>query len=126
LSIEQTQGTVMDEKIEKAFGVANYMSTLSNQRRIILEEYNQKLTYYISGATFRVDYSLINFAKNLVDMGHTEDIVFVDANNQPVIIKDVQDFLDNITSVYFEAVNAYQTKFAELKRKRSVKDLVEL
>lgn len=116
----------MDEKIEKAFGVANYMSTLSNQRRIILEEYNQKLTYYINGATFRVDYSLINFAKNLVDMGHAEDIVFVDANNQPVIIKDVQDFLDNITSVYFEAVNEYHTKFAEIKRKRSVKDLVEL
>jgi len=116
----------MDEKIEKAFAVANYMSTLSNQRRIILEEYTQKLVYYINGATFNVDYNLINFAKNLIDLGHTEDIVFVDANDQPVIIKDVQDFLDNIISVYFEAVNEYHTKFAEIKRKRKVQDLVNL
>lgn len=116
----------MDEKIEKAFAVANYMSTLSNQRRIILEEYTQKLVYYINGATFKVDYNLINFAKNLVDLGHTEDIAFVDANNQPVIITDVQDFLDNIISVYFEAVNEYATKFAEIKRKRKVQDLVDL
>jgi len=116
----------MDERIEKAFEVANYMATLSNQRRVILEEYNQKLVYYINGATFRVDYNLINFAKNLVDMTHTENIAFVDANNQPVIIADVQDFLDNLISVYFEAVNEYQTKFAEIKKKRNVKDLVEL
>ena len=117
---------IMDERIEKAFEVANYMATLSNQRRVILEEYNQKLVYYINGATFRVEYNLINFAKNLIDLGHTEDIAFVDANNQPVIIKDVQDFLDNLLSVYFEAVNEYQTKFAEIKKKRNVKDLVEL
>ena len=116
----------MDEKIEKAFAVANYMDTLSNQRRIILEEYTQKLVYYSNGATFKVDYNLINFSKNLIDLGHTEDIAFVDANNQPVIISNVQDFLDNILSVYFEAVNEYQTKFAEIKRKRNVKDLVEL
>jgi hypothetical protein len=116
----------MDEKIEKAFAVANYMATLSNQRRIILEEYTQKLVYYSNGATFKVDYNLINFSKNLIDLGHTEDIAFVDANNQPVIISNVQDFLDNILSVYFEAVNEYQTKFAEIKRKRNVKDLVEL
>jgi hypothetical protein len=116
----------MDERIEKAFEVANYMATLSNQRRVILEEYNQKLVYYINGATFKVDYNLINFAKNLVDIGQTENVVFVDANNQPVIITDVQDFHDNLLSVYFEAVNEYQTKFAEIKKKRNVKDLVEL
>jgi len=116
----------MDERIEKAFEVANYMATLSNQRRVILEEYNQKLVYYINGATFKVDYNLINFAKNLVDIGQTENVVFVDANNQPVIIVDVQDFHDNLLSAYFEAVNEYQTKFAEIKKKRNVKDLVEL
>lgn len=116
----------MDERIEKAFEVANYMATLSNQRRIILEEYNQKLVYYTNGATFKVDYNLINFAKNLIDLGHINDIVFIDSNNQPVIISDVQDFLDNLLSVYFESVNEYYTKFVDIKKKRNVKDLVNL
>ena len=31
----------MDEKLEKAFGVANYMATLTNQKRIIKEEFDQ-------------------------------------------------------------------------------------
>jgi len=116
----------MDERIEKAFAVANYMSTLSNQRRVILEEYNQKLVYYTNGATFKVTPELINFAKTILDIGHTADIAFVDTNDFPVIIDDVQDFFDNIVGVYVEATNEYAAKFAELKNKRKISDIVDL
>lgn len=116
----------MDERIEKAFAVANYMATLSNQRRIILEEYNQKLSYYTNGATFKINPELINFTKTLIDLGHTSDIPFLDSNSLPVIISDVQDFFDNIVSVYFEALNTYTAKYNEIKSKRKVGDIVEL
>jgi hypothetical protein len=116
----------MDERIEKAFAVANYMATLSNQRRIILEEYNQKLSYYTNGATFKINPELINFTKTLIDLGHTTDIPFLDSNSLPVVISDVQDFFDNIVSVYFEALNTYTSKYNEIKSKRKVGDIVEL
>ena len=116
----------MDEKIEKAFAVANYMATLSNQRRIILEEYNQKLLYYANGATFQVSPQLINFTKTLIDLGHLEDVAFIDSNNLPVVISDVSDFFEDITSIYFESTNEYSVKYAELKSKRKISDIVEL
>lgn len=116
----------MDERIEKAFQVANYMATLSNQRRIILEEFNQKVIYYVNGATFKITPELISFTKAVIDIGHTEDVAFVDANNFPVIIADVRDFFDNIVAVYFEAINEYAAKFAEIKSKRKVEDIVSL
>ena len=116
----------MDERIEKAFAVANYMATLSNQRRIILEEFNQKLVYYVNGGTFKVGPELINFIKNVLDLGHTTDIPFIDSNNFPVVISDVQALFDNVVSVYFEALNEYSSRFAEIKSKRSVKDIVGL
>lgn len=116
----------MDERIEKAFAVANYMATLSNQRRIILEEFNQKLVYYVNGASFNINPELINFTKTILDLGYTEDVAFVDSSNFPVVIKDVQKFFDNILLLYMESLNAYAAKFAEIKSKRSVKDIVEL
>ena len=116
----------MDEKIEKAFAVANYMSTLSNQRRIILEEYNQKLIYYINGATFKVTPELVNFTKTIIDLGHVSDVAFVDANNFPVVINNVQEFFDDIVEVYFSAINEYSAKFAEIKSKRKIADIVGL
>ena len=116
----------MDQKIEKAFESTNYVASISLQRRILLEEYNQKLVYYTNGAAFKVDTALINFAKNLLDLGHTEDIVFVDINNLPIVVPDVQDFLDNLLSIHFEATNEYYTRYQSLKASRRVEAIVSL
>lgn len=116
----------MDERIEKAFAVANHMSTLSNQRRVILEEYNQKLVYYQNGGTFKISPELINFTKTALDLGHTTDLAFIDANDFPVVIADVQAFFDAITGIYFETLNEYSAKFIELKSKRRIGDIIEL
>lgn len=116
----------MDDRIEKAFAVANYMATLSNQRRIILEEYNQKLVYYINGATFKISPELINFTKTMLDLGHIDDVAFLDSNNLPVIINQVQTLFDDITSIYFEATNEYAAKYTEIRSKRKISDIVEL
>jgi hypothetical protein len=116
----------MDERVEKAFSVANHMATLSNQRRIILEEFNQKRVYYVNGGTFNITPELINFTKTTLDLGYTTDVAFIDANNFPVVISNVQEFLDNIVGVYYEVLNDYSAKFAELKSKRKIKDIIDL
>jgi hypothetical protein len=116
----------MDERIEKAFEVANYMATLSNQRRIILEEYNQKLVHYVNGATFQVSPQLISFTKIMLDAGYTNNIAFVDSNNFPVIVSDAREFFDSITLIYFEATNDYASKYAKIKSKRKIAEIIEL
>lgn len=116
----------MDERIEKAFDVANYMATLSNQRRIILEEFNQTLIYYINGATFKITPELINFTKTVIDLEHTTDVAFSDSNNLPVVIQDVQAFFDNIVAIYFESLNEYSAKYTEIASKRKIGSIVEL
>ena len=116
----------MDERIEKAFSVANYMATLSNQRRIILEEYNQALVHYVNGATFKITPELINFTKTLLDIGQTHDVAFVDSNNFPIIVADVQEFFDTIVAIYFGSTNEYAAKYADLKSKRKISDIVNL
>lgn len=116
----------MDEKLEKAFDVANYIATLSNQRRIILEEFNQKTVYYINGATFKINRELISFVYLMISAGHVEDVAFIDANNFPVVINDVNAFYADIVDVYFNAVNEYAARFAEIKNKRKIEDIVSL
>lgn len=115
----------MDEKIEKAFEVANYMATLSNQRRIILEEFNYALIYYINGATFKINPELINFTKTMIELGNTNN-VFLDSNNLPVIIPNIIDFYNNITTIYFKSLSEYHTKYTEISKKRKIMDIVEL
>lgn len=115
----------MDERIEKAFQTANYMASLTNLRRVALEEYNQSLIYYTQGATFTINRHLISFVKTLVDTGLTEAIL-LDDNNIPVKIENLEEFFTKILSLYSEATNAYLVKYAELKSKRKVEALISL
>ncbi len=79
----------MDERIEKAFQTANYMATLTNLRKVAIEELNQNLIYYFQGATFTIDRSLISFVKILIDSGQN-DFVLLDDNSIPVKIEDLR------------------------------------
>ena len=116
----------MDARIEKAFEVANYMATLSTQRRIIIEEFTQRLVYYVNGATFIINPELINFTKSVLDIGHTQEVAFVDSNTMPVIIHDVKEFFEDILNIYFESLNDYAVKYASIASKRNISDLVDL
>jgi hypothetical protein len=114
----------MDERIEKAFATANFMATLSNQRRIILEEYNQKLIYYVAGATFKITPALISFVKTMLEK--SDDLILIDSNNLPVKIDNTAKFLNDIISIYDTASAEYFEKYANIKNKRKIIDIVEL
>ena len=114
-----------DEKIEKALQTANYMATLSNQRRVIKEEFEQKIMYYHNGGTFKCDQSLIGFVKALIDSDQSS-VTIIDNNGLPIVIDSLEVFLENIIANYFEAVNEYAAKFNRIKNKRNIKDIVSL
>jgi hypothetical protein len=116
----------MDERIEKAFETANYMATLSNQKRIAQEEFEQQLIFYVNGSTFKITTDLISYIKTVIELGRTTDVVFIDSNNVPVLIDNVQKFLDNISSCYFTACQVYLDKYNDIRVKRKIKDIIEL
>lgn len=115
----------MDQYLEKAFDVANYMVTLANQKRILKEQFKQNLIYFYSGSTFSVNKELINFVKTMIDVGQT-DHVLIDDNDLPVHIENLSEFLDNILSIFSSASNEYYSKYQKLKNSRSVESLLDL
>ena len=115
----------MDERLEKAFQTANYMTALSNQRKVIFEEFQQSLIYYYQGSSFTVDRNLVTFISTLVTRDTAASVV-LDDNNIPVEITDLKLFLDEIISIYASATNNYLLKYNQIKSKRRVGDLMAL
>lgn len=116
----------MNEQIQKAFEVANYMSTLAAQKQIFKEEYHQDLVHYQNGGTFKATRELINFLEVLLGKGHVLDVVLIDDNNLPIEISDLKKFSEDILSRHFEAVNKYHSKYSRIKKNRSVEGLLDL
>jgi hypothetical protein len=115
----------MDEQLQKAFDIANYMTTLASQKKVLFEQYLQNTVFFYNGASFRVTRELINFTKTLIDLGQS-DTVLIDDNNLPTNITELDKFLQDLLNVYTLATNEYYTQYQKLKTNRSVESLVDL
>ena len=116
----------MDEKIEKAFGIANYMATLSGQKQILKEEYHQSLIFYHNGGMFTATRELINFVKTLTDISDATNAVLVDTNELPIDIDNLDKFLETALATYQCAINAYYTAYSTLRKNRTVEGIMSL
>lgn len=115
----------MDERLKKALDFSNYMVTLNNQKRVLKERYREQTVYYHLGGQFTVTKDLITFVNMLVDRGNTEDIVLIDDNETPIMVKNLEDFLSDITDTYFNAANEYHAEYEKLRKNRSVEKLID-
>jgi hypothetical protein len=113
----------MDERLKKALDYSNFMITLTNQKRILLEQYNNDLIYYFNSGQFTVSQHLISFCQSLLSLKQTETVL-VDDNGLPVEIENLEDFTKNILNVYFTASNRYLTEYTKLKKNRTVEGIV--
>jgi hypothetical protein len=113
----------MDERLKKALDFSNYMITLNNQKRILLEQYRNDLLYYFNGGQFSVSPQLISFCQSLLQLKQTETVL-VDDNGIPVEIENLDTFTKDIVNVYFTASNRYLTEYNKLKKNRTVESII--
>ena len=93
----------MDERLEKALDFSNYMVTLNSQKRVLKEKFREQTVFYHLGGQFTVNKQLMTFVSMLVEQGNDEDIVLVDDNETPIMVKDLADFQSEIlNTVHFQ------------------------
>ena len=113
----------MDEKLKNALEISNLMVTVNNSKRILKEQFNERIQHYHNGGKFVVTQELITFTKALVDMKQ-ESAVLLDVDGEPVRIDDLNAFLSTILLVYMEASNFYINEFQKIIKHRSVKGVL--
>lgn len=116
----------MDAQLQKALEFSNYRQTLSIQRKLLKEKLESKLTFAHAGGVFFIDRSLISFVQLCIDQGRTSGVPLIDINNNPILIKDLTKFRNEIFDRYFSANLEYLSEYEKIKKSRSVEKLVEL
>lgn len=115
----------MDERLQKALDVSNYMFAFNNQKRLLKEQYQENLVHYYQGSQFTITQELISFCQSLISMNQTGTIL-LDDNEHPTEIEDLSQFLSNLYSQYFKAANRYLVEYNKLKVNRSVESILDL
>lgn len=115
----------MDDRLEKALEHGAYRITLGMARKALALKFRNALLYSVNGGIFTVSDTLITFVSTLIQRGH-EDAVLIDDKDNPILIEGLAEFLDEITQVYFLAVNDYHAEYEKLRKARTVKTVTGL
>lgn len=115
----------MDDKLKNALDFSNYVITLYNHKRVILEKYNENVIFYNNGGKFTINQTLICFCKTLLDLGQCE-VVLIDDDGVPISIQNIQEFMNKILNVYTTSTNEYLSEYYKLIKNRSVAGIVDL
>jgi hypothetical protein len=115
----------MDERLQKALDISNYMVTLNNQKRLLQEQYQENLIHYYDGSQFTITQQLISFCQSLLAMNQ-ESTILIDDNQIPTDIENLEQFTQDLYSKYFESANRYLTEYNKLKTNRSVESIMSI
>ena len=112
-------------RLEKALEFSNTMQTFNLAKNNLKVKTQNLLSYSTNGGTFRVSQELIGFMQFVVQSGKTETII-LDKNDIPIQITDTEKFLEDISSLYFEAVNEYYNDYQKLRSSRKIEKVLEI
>ena len=114
----------MDQQLKEALDFANYQQTFSIQKKVLKERISAKLTYGFNGGLFRIDRTLLSFVDMLCAKGRIAGVVLLDANENPVLVDDLEAFREELFQRYFEVTNEYFDQYQKIKKSRSVEKLI--
>lgn len=116
----------MDAILSKALEFSNFQNSLALQRKSLKERSESRLILGHAGGLFKIDQSLISFLQTLILKGRDTNVVILDSNNNPILIENLESFLDEVLARYYEVTLEYYEEYQKIKSKRSVEKLIDL
>lgn len=123
MSNEKTLNIEVDERLLNALDASNYRISLANQRKNSKLKLQRSLTFPKNGGIFYVSQELISFIQALLLAGK-ESTILLDTNDNPIEIKNLEEFFEEIYDRYYQTLNDYLIQYKELQKARNVKKLI--
>lgn len=115
----------MDERLTKALEFANFQQTLYLEKKRLQDKLEKDLTFGYSGGIFHADRNFIVFLNLLIPEEGQSSVTILDNNYVPIQIDNIQDLQQKTLHTYFTAVNQYSLEFEQLRKKRTVKAIID-
>jgi len=110
---------------QKILEISKSAIDLANQTRILHEEYDLDLFYFHNGGTFKITKEFLSYIKTIKDLMFDETVIIIDENGTPVLIENINLFLDDIVNKHIQANNKFFYKHQELKNSVNLESILK-
>jgi hypothetical protein len=127
-------------EIDKLIAAADRRAVYINQVEHAKERFHSLNVLYWEGHIFELNHGFLSYvyikymdwltSRDRQAMGKSidiplEPILFLDKNDEPVLIKDMNEFIEAIEEMHTEALNDYHDIYSRLQLARNTEELIE-
>lgn len=110
--------------LEEILTLANPRAVYQNQVRLAEMRFQNSCVMGFKGHEFRITPELLGYLQIRVN-ANTESALITDFNNLPVMIDDIELFMDIASDQYHSALNAYYDEYSRLRSSRKAEKMLE-
>lgn len=114
----------MDKRLEQALDYSNFRMILSTRQKNLKVLMNNRLNLSYQGGLFKVDKELLSFVGVLLINGTTETVI-IDTNDEPILIKELEDFANKASTQYGKAMEQYYQSYKKLSEAREIRKVID-
>lgn len=116
----------MDERLERALDFSNYRMILSTRQKNLKTLFENKLLFHYESGIFKADKEFLTFVfliqKNPLNR---EGYIFIDQNDTPILISDLQEFYKLIDERYSTSLKQYYESYQKLSEARDIRKALD-
>jgi hypothetical protein len=105
----------MEKSLESIIKKSDRMLSVRMKRQSLKEKFDANITFGLNGGIFKIDQILISFVSTIISLGKTKNVVLLDVNQTPIVIEDLNCFLQQIVDQYFMSLGEYHAGYQDLK-----------
>jgi hypothetical protein len=109
----------MDTRLEQALEYSNFRSILANRQENLKVLLQNRLLLTYAGGLFSINNSLISLVLSLI-LSDRQEFIFIDNNDVPILIDDLNNFLETILTKYEDALSSYYKNYQKLNEARKI------
>ena len=115
----------MDSRLEKALDFANFRTILSTRQKNLKRLFDNKLLFHHNSGIFKATPEFLAFLVTVILREKQGGFIFIDQNDTPIHIEDLDDFYNTAFNKYKEALKQYYNSYQKLAEAREIRKAVD-
>jgi len=115
----------MDSRLVKALDFSNFRMILSNRKENLKRLFNNKLLFHYNSGIFKATPEFLAFLVTVIMREKQDGFIFIDQNDTPILVEDLDDFYNVAFNKYKTALKQYYDSHQKLSEAKEIRKVLD-
>jgi hypothetical protein len=115
----------MDSRLEKALDFSNFRMILSTRKKNLMRLFDNKLLFHYNSGIFKATPEFLAFLVTVILREKQGGFIFIDQNDNPIHIENLDDFYNEAFNKYKTAIKQYYDSYQKLTEAKEIRKVLD-